>query len=190
MLAFGPRFADPDSGFRATRLKTNSRRTVMKSNIARSNEETMNHHRRRIAPSRLVVLVVLSLITVASLVKLSKATGTITKADLSGPWAMTVTGVTGCGETTMYVTFTLNSAGSGTSTQQGHSAACGDNTGSAPITITSLNPNGSGTANLSCGTGCGWDFTIQVSPDRSVFNLVDVSPANPGNFLEGVAIHQ
>jgi hypothetical protein len=162
----------------------------MKSNIARSNEETMNHHRRtdRTVATRGSGGALPHYGGLTS--EAEQATGTITKADLSGPWAMTVTGVTGCGETTMYVTFTLNSAGSGTSTQQGHSAACGDNTGSAPITITSLNPNGSGTANLSCGTGCGWDFTIQVSPDRSVFNLVDVSPANPGNFLEGVAIHQ
>jgi hypothetical protein len=51
-------------------------------------------------------------------------------------------------------------------------------------------PNGSGTANLSCGTGCGWDFNIQMAPDRSTFSLVDVSAANPGNDLAGVAVHQ
>jgi hypothetical protein len=29
-----------------------------------------------------------------------------------------------------------------------------------------------------------------VSPDRSKFNVIDVSPANPGNYIEGVAIHK
>jgi hypothetical protein len=45
-------------------------------------------------------------------------------------------------------------------------------------------------ANLSCGASCGWNFDIQVAPDRSVFNVVDVSTANPNNLLEGTAIHQ
>jgi len=70
-----------------------------------------------------------------------------------------------------------------------HTAGCGDSTATnLPITITSLASNGSGTANLSCGSGCGFNFHIQVSADRSTFNLVDVS--DPGNFLEGTAIHQ
>jgi hypothetical protein len=56
--------------------------------------------------------------------------------------------------------------------------------------VQSLNTNGSGTANLTCGSSCGWNLNIQVSPDRSTFNLIDVSAANPGNFIEGVAIHQ
>jgi len=43
---------------------------------------------------------------------------------------------------------------------------------------------------LTCGAGCGWGFAIQVSPDRSTFSLVDVNPANPNNYLQGVAIHQ
>lgn len=68
---------------------------------------------------------------------------------------------------------------------------CGDGTTTGvTFTINTLNTNGSGTANLTCGVGCGWNFDIQVSPDRAMFNLVDVSSANPGNYLEGVAIHQ
>jgi hypothetical protein len=51
-----------------------------------------------------------------------------------------------------------------------------------------LDSNGSGTAGLTCGAGCGFTFQIQVAPDRTVFNLVDVT--DPNNFLEGVAIHQ
>jgi hypothetical protein len=35
-----------------------------------------------------------------------------------------------------------------------------------------------------------FNFNTQVSPDRSSFNVVHVSPANPGNYLVGTAIHQ
>jgi hypothetical protein len=51
-----------------------------------------------------------------------------------------------------------------------------------------INPNGTATGNLTCGLGCGWNLNIQMSPDRDSFNLVDVDPANPGNFISGVAI--
>jgi hypothetical protein len=103
---------------------------------------------------------------------------------------MTLTGDTGCGISTSYVTFTLNSAGSGVATNTSHTQGCGNPTGTGEFTILTLNANGSGTAGLSCGPGCGWAFHIQVSPDRSIFNVVDVDPTNPGNYLEGVAIHQ
>jgi hypothetical protein len=53
-----------------------------------------------------------------------------------------------------------------------------------------LAANGGGTANLTCETGCGINFNILVSPDRSTFNMVDVSTVNPGNFLIGTAIHE
>ena len=143
-------------------------------------------------PGRAVLLAALSLVTALSLVKPAKATiGTIGKADLSGAWAATLTGDTGCGVTTLYVTFTLSTSGSGSATYQSHTAGCGDGTTTGvTFTIQTLNSNGSGTANLSRGSGCGWNFNIQVSPDRSMFNLVDVSPENPGNYLEGSAVHQ
>jgi hypothetical protein len=133
----------------------------------------------------------IGLVALGLFARSGQATGTITMADLSGPWAMTLTGDTGCGISTSHVTFTLNSAGSGGATITSHSSGCGDITSSGlPFTINTLNPNGSGTANLSCGSGCGWNLNIQVSPDRSIFSVVDVSPANPGNYLEGLAIHQ
>jgi hypothetical protein len=162
----------------------------MKSNIARPNEETMNHRRRRIAPARLAILVVLSLVTVASIVKLSRASiGTVTKADLTGSWQGTFFGNTGCGISTEVFNFTLNSSGSGTASAKYHTAGCGDGTATGlPFTIESLGSNGSGTANLSCGTGCGFNFAIQVSADRATFSMVDVT--DPNNFLQGVAIHQ
>jgi hypothetical protein len=56
--------------------------------------------------------------------------------------------------------------------------------------VETLNANGSGTANLTCNNqnACGFDFTIQVLPDRTGFVLVDVT--NGGNFLQGFAVHQ
>jgi hypothetical protein len=142
--------------------------------------------------ARLASLVVLSLVVVVALTAQSSATGNIVKADLSGAWQMTIIGQTGCGFGTTLYTFTLNASGSSSDvTGTYHTAGCGDGTGSGnTFTILSLNPDGSGTAGLSCGTGCGWNLSIQVSPDRSKFNVIDVSPANPGNFIEGVAIHQ
>lgn len=141
--------------------------------------------------ARFVVPAVLSLVTILSLPKLGQATGTVTKADLSGPWAMTLTGDTGCGITTLYVTFNLSTSGSGPANITSHTSGCGDSTNpNQTFAVFTLNPNGSGTANLSCGPSCGWNFDLQVSSDRSMFSVVDVSPENPGNFLEGVAIHQ
>jgi hypothetical protein len=145
----------------------------------------MKHLHRQ---ARIAVLSVLSMVVVISVVKLSFATGNVSKGDLAGNWQITLGGVTGCGQSTELADVTLNASGSGTATLKTH-GACGDSslTGQA-FTIMSLNANGSGTAGLACGTGCGWLFSIQVSPDRSTFNLVDVT--DPGNFLEGSAIHQ
>jgi len=111
-------------------------------------------------------------------------------SDLAGNWQATLYGATGCGVTSMLVTFTLNSSGVATNADSiGHSQGCGDGTGTNDtFTVLSLNPDGSGTANLSCGAGCGWNLTIQLSPDRSTFNIADVSSANPGNYLAGEAV--
>ncbi len=52
-----------------------------------------------------------------------------------------------------------------------------------------MNASGTGTANLTCGAGCGWNLRVQVSPDRGVMNLIDVDRANPGIFCAGVGVH-
>jgi hypothetical protein len=142
--------------------------------------------------ARLASSVVLSLVTVIAMTVPSSATGNIVKADLAGAWQMTIIGQTGCGLGTTLYTFTLNGSGSSSNvTGTYHTAGCGDGTSSGnTFTIQSLNANGSGTANLTCGSGCGWNLNIQVSPDRSKFNVIDVSASNPGNYIEGVAIHQ
>lgn len=131
---------------------------------------------RTAAPARFALVTMLSLSALILSVSPSGATiGAISKADLSGPWAATMTGDTGCGVTTVYFTFTLNTSGSGSGTAVNHTSGCGDSTSTNTFTITSLNANGSGTANYGCGTSCGFNLNIQVAPDRSVFNLVDVS---------------
>jgi hypothetical protein len=156
------------------------------------NLEPETKNSRTLRPQiRFVFLGVLCLVTIFSTAQLSSATGTITKSDLTGPWQITlIHGLSGCGVATDLVDVTLNSSGSGTATVKSHTQGCGDSTTSQTFTIISLSSNGSGTASLSCGTGCGFGFNIQVAPDRSMFNLVDVDPTNPGNFVEGVAIHQ
>ncbi len=148
----------------------------------------MNYLRK---PSRLVFLSVLSLATVVSIVTASRATiGVISKADLAGPWQAALVGSSGCGTGSMQVNFTLNGSGTGTATIVTHSTGCGDSTTSGmPIAIQSLSGNGSGFIALNCGTGCGWGFQIQVSPDRSKFNMVDVTDPIP-NFWAGSAVHQ
>jgi hypothetical protein len=149
-------------------------------------EKTMKDDRQ---PARLALLAVFSLVAVISLsIAGSASTGNIVKSDLTGSWQIALRGTTGCGFVAMQANVTLNSTGAGTGTLQTH-GACGDSslTGQT-FTISTLKTTGNGTAGLSCGTACGWTFDIQVSPDRSKINLVDVSSTNPGNFLEGVAI--
>jgi hypothetical protein len=153
----------------------------------------MNYVRRQSSPAKVLFVALFCVATVLTLVKLSKASiGNVTKGDLAGPWQATVVlANSGCGPMTMVVNFTLNGSGSATNASLVEHGACGDSTLTGQtFTISSLSSNGSGTASLSCGVGCGWGFTIQVAPDRSIFNLADVLSSNPNNFVEGTAIHQ
>jgi hypothetical protein len=158
----------------------------------------MNYVRQHFSKPKLVLLSVVCLAVIFSAVKHSTASiGTITKADLSGNWQTTLLGNTGCGLTAMLVTFTLNGSGGATNaTITSHvinpTATCPDGAVSTGnnFAIMTLASNGSGTAGLTCGASCGWTFRIQVSPDRSIFNLVDVATFNPNNLLQGTAIHQ
>jgi hypothetical protein len=116
------------------------------------------------------------------------ATGNIVLSDFKGTWRIALRGDTSCGFTSVRASVTFGTAGTGTGTLQIH-GECGDSTLSGEtFTVNTLSKTGKGTASLTCGTGCAWDFEIQVAPDRSKFNLVDVSPLDPGIFLEGVAI--
>ena len=121
----------------------------------------------------------------------SNATGTVTKSDLSGPWAITLFGDTGCGSTSMLATGTLDATGTGTVALHMHSSGCGNVNSTEKFQIQSVSANGSGKAGLTCNNevGCGWIFTIQVSADRSTFNLVDITDVG-NNRLVGFAVHQ
>ena len=124
-----------------------------------------------------------SLATVAT----TKAQG-IALSSLRGQWALSLVGSTGCGHQSIYATFKLDATGSGSATVQFH-GDCGDSTtANLPFVIQSLNPDGSGRANLACGPACGWNLIIQVEKDGQMFSAVDVDPVNPGNFLAGTAV--
>jgi hypothetical protein len=109
--------------------------------------------------ARLASLVVLALVVIVTMTTPSSATGDIVKADLAGRWQMTIIGQTGCGFGTTLYTFTLSASGSSSNvTGTYHTAGCGDGTSSGnTFAILTLNADGSGTAGLSCGSGCGWN---------------------------------
>lgn len=138
--------------------------------------------------ARLAYLAVLSMTAIAAHAQNSVQPAVVV-SQLAGSWQIALVGNTGCGFTSMLVNVTLNSVGTGTATNSGNSAGCAPSISSdEPFAINSLNPNGSGTANLSCGPDCGWEFNIQVAPNRQIFNLVDV--INGGNYLTGTAVRQ
>jgi hypothetical protein len=115
------------------------------------------------------------------------ATGNIVKSDLKGTWRISVRGQTAdCGFASMLATITFDTSGSGTGPLQVH-GGCGDSTlPGQTLTVDTLSKTGTGTASMSCGAGCEWNFQIQVTPDRTKFNLVDVTPGN--DYVEGLAI--
>lgn len=153
-------------------------------------------HTYLLGRTRLIVVTVLCLVTIATGVAPAVAANRQQNSrppwlsKLQGPWTITLIGFTGCGQSAMLVDVTLDASGKGSATTTYHTQ-CGDSQqGGLPFVVQTLHSDGRGTANLSCGTGCGWEFQIQVNHDATIFNLVDVDPNNPGNFVQGVAIHQ
>lgn len=114
----------------------------------------------------------------------------ITVSQMKGTWTATLSGVTGCGVTTLVTTFTLDATGNGTQTSaMEHTAGCGDTDQSGQSAqIQSFNADGSGFIALGCGTDCGFGFTIQVAKSKQLFNLGPQLVS--GNFLAGVAIRK
>jgi len=139
--------------------------------------------------TRFAVLRLLLLATVGSLVGVSAAALPITIAQLAGPWQVAVTGNTGCGVSSLLYNGKLDSIGHSTGTLNGSSAGCGSSTTTETFNILTLNGNGSGTAGLTCGAGCGWVFNIQVSRNKQVINMVDVHDGG-SNVLAGTAVKQ
>jgi hypothetical protein len=139
--------------------------------------------------TRFAVLGLLLLATIGSLVGVSAAASPITIAQLAGPWQIAVSGNNGCGVSSLLYTGKLDSTGHSTGTLVGSSAGCGPSTTTQTFNILSLNGNGSGTAGLTCGAGCGWVFNIQVSRNKQVINMVDVHDGG-ANVLAGTAVKQ
>jgi hypothetical protein len=153
------------------------------------NVKTKNY-RRHLA--RLASLVVLSITALAAQGQTVERQP-LAVSQLAGSWTATLVGNTGCAFTSMLVTFTLDSAGTGTATITANSSSanpgCGPGVNNGQtFAINTLNADGSGTANLTCGPDCGWEFNIQLAPHREIFNLVDV--VNDGNYLAGTAVRQ
>lgn len=107
---------------------------------------------------------------------------------LAGKWSAALGGNTGCGITSMFVTFTLNGSGVGAATILQHSTGCANTTIAGTFTVLTVDNNGQGTASLSCGASCGWSFKIQVASSGDAFILADVDAANPNNTPTGTAL--
>ena len=144
-------------------------------------------------PALLVFLVAATLSLVSVLIPAAaadrKAAPPITLSQLAGRWQATTIGQGGCGFGSKLVTFTLNSIGEArNTTYRYHTVSCGDGeyTGQK-FTITSLNSNGTGSAELGVGNGIVLTFNIQVSADHQVFNMGDITDYQ--NYEEGTAIH-
>jgi len=111
--------------------------------------------------------------------------------NLAGEWTVQLSDLTStCYYGTTLVRFNLSARGASTNASETiHSSFCGDSsTVNNSFSIQSLNANGSGRATLACGAGCASHFNIQVSADRSTFELVDVSDS--GTVHNGWAIHE
>lgn len=113
-----------------------------------------------------------------------KAQPTITIAQLAGPWEIALVGNRRFGATCLLFTGTLNSNGHANGTLTMGNGCDVDVQSAETFDVKTLNHNCSGTAGLSCGSGCGWNFYIQVSPQRQVFNLADVTDP-VANYLAG-----
>jgi hypothetical protein len=112
-------------------------------------------------------------------------------SQMKGTWTAALSGVTGCGTTTLETTFTLDGSGNGTqisATQ--HTAGCGDiDLTGQTAQIQQFNADGSGFLALACGPGCGFGFDIQVvKAGPQAFTLAPQTVT--GNYLAGVALRK
>ena len=120
-----------------------------------------------------------------------KANAPVLLSGMKGTWTAALSGVTGCGTTTLETTFTLDANGNGSqisATQ--HTAGCGDidlSGQSAQIQV--FNADGSGFLALGCGSGCGFGFDIQVvRAGPQAFTLAPQTVS--GNYLAGMAVRK
>lgn len=149
-----------------------------------------NYRRIRQIATFASALLALTLTVAQFSVSQEKLLPPITKAQLVGTWTATLSGYTGCGETTLTTTFTLNRTGNGTQISAvEHTLGCGDIDQTGQVAqLQVLNADGSGFIAFGCGAGCGFGFNIQVARNKQVFNLGPQLVS--GNFLAGVAVHK
>jgi len=154
----------------------------------------MNHHS---LARRIVVSVAMVLVVAFSALQFNQAQAqtevvqpAVTIDQLAGTWFATLSGVTGCGTSTLVATFTLDATGNGTQTSSvEHTAGCGNiNQSGQTVQVQILIKNGSGFIAFGCGPGCGFGFRFQLSRNLEMFNLGPQSV--PGNYLAGVAVRR
>ena len=138
-----------------------------------------------------LLAVAFAAVTFSAAQEKSKAQPTFTLSQMKGTWTAALSGVTGCGTTTLETTFTLDANGNGTqikATQ--HTVGCGDiDLSGLSAQIQQFNADGSGFIALGCGTGCGFGFDIQVvKAGPQAFTMAPQTV--PGNYLAGVALRK
>jgi len=140
------------------------------------------------------VLAVVCLVVFGVFVYRTKADASpLTIYSLGGQWRLSFAGTTGCGYGTQVSDISMNTSGYGsvpTGQAKFHTQGCGDgySTGPTQFIVQTLNPDGTGTGNLSCGPGCGWELELQLSRNGDVFSFTGVDFGNPGNFVSGTVI--
>ncbi|HKS74881.1 MAG TPA: hypothetical protein VJQ82_16870 [Terriglobales bacterium] len=146
---------------------------------------------KRVAISGAALLVVAFAAVTFSAAQEKANQPTFSISQMKGTWVAALSGVTGCGTTTLETTFTLDANGNGTqisATQ--HTAGCGDiDLSGQTAQIQLFNADGSGFIALGCGSGCGFGFDIQVvKAGPQAFTMAPQTV--PGNYLAGVALRK
>jgi hypothetical protein len=152
----------------------------------------MKQSMKRVAMVGAALLVVaFAAVTIGAAQEPTKAKPAFSISQMKGTWTAALSGVTGCGTTTLETTFTLDATGNGTqisATQ--HTVGCGDiDLSGQTAQIQQFNSDGSGFIALGCGTGCGFGFDIQVvKAGPQAFTMAPQTV--PGNYLAGVALRK
>lgn len=152
----------------------------------------MNQSTKRVVTGAAAMLVVtLAAVMFSAAQDKPNANPPLTISQMKGTWVAALSGVTGCGTTTLETTFTLDATGNGmqTSATQ-HTAGCGDiDLSGQTAQIQQFNADGSGFIALGCGSGCGFGFDIQVvKAGPQAFTMAPQTV--PGNYLAGVALRK
>ena len=152
----------------------------------------MKQSTKRVATGAAAMLIVtLAAVILSTAQEASKTNAPFSISQMKGTWVAALSGVTGCGTTTLETTFTLDATGNGTQTSATqHTAGCGDiDLSGQSAQIQQFNADGSGFIALGCGSGCGFGFDIQVvKAGPQAFTMAP--QAVPGNYLAGVALRK